>query len=414
MTQARTAPPDATGALPPSFNRLLASSIASNLGDGVRLTAFPLLAATITRDPLGVGAIAAATTAPWLLGPIGGALVDRVDRRRLLVAGQLARTLAIGLLGLAAASATATLPQLYLVAVLVGLGEVLVDSATQAAVPTLVGPDQLERANGRLVAAETVTGDILGAPLGGILFAFGASLPFAFDAATFLLSALVLATIRFPSPRGAGADADLVPPGGFWADVRLGLAHLWNDRLLRPLAVVLALVNVALTGAFSILVLFALEDLGLDEAGYGVLVGVGALGGLAGSLSADRVRRALGRGAALVLSSVVVTLGMAVVALAPSSSVATVGLVLLMGAGGLFNVVGQSLRMAVIPAPLLGRVVASFRMIGLGGVPVGAFLGGLVARLTDVRTTIGIAAVLLGLTLLAMVAVARRIPAHAR
>ena len=414
MTQARTAPPDATGALPPGFNRLLVSSIASNLGDGVRLTAFPLLAATITRDPLGVGAIAAATTAPWLLGPIGGALVDRVDRGRLLVAGQVARALALALLGVAATTGAATLVQLYVVAVLVGLGEVLVDSATQAAVPTLVGPDRLERANGRLVAAETVTGDILGAPLGGILFAFGASLPFAFDAVTFLFSALVLATIRFPSPRDADAGGDLVPPGGFWADVRLGLAHLWNDRLLRPLAVVLALVNVALTGAFSILVLFALDDLGLDEAGYGVLVGIGALGGLVGSLSADRARRALGRGAALVLSTVLVTTGTAVVALAPSVPVATAGLVLLMGAGGLFNVVGQSLRMAVIPTPLLGRVVASFRMIGLGGVPVGAFLGGFVARLTDVRTTIGLAAVLLGLTLLAMVVVVRRIPDHAR
>lgn len=412
MTQARTAPPDVTGALPPGFNRLLVSSIASNLGDGVRLTAFPLLAATITRDPLGVGAIAAATTAPWLLGPIGGALVDRVDRRRLLVAGQVARALALGLLGLAATSGVATLVQLYVVAVLVGLGEVLVDSATQAAVPTLVGPDQLERANGRLVAAETVTGDILGAPLGGILFALGASLPFAFDAATFLFSALVLATIRFPSPRDG--DAGLAPPGGFWADVRVGLTHLWNDRLLRPLAVVLALVNVALTAAFSILVLFALEDLGLDETGYGVLVGIGALGGLVGSFSADRARRALGRGPALVLSSVVVTLGTAVLALAPSAPVATAGLVLLMGAGGLFNVVGQSLRMAVIPAPLLGRVVASFRMVGLGGVPVGAFLGGLVARLTDVRTTIGLAAVLLGITLVAMVVVVRRIPDHAR
>ena len=143
--------------LPTGFQRVLAAAVSSNLGDGIRLTALPLLAATITRDPLAIGAVTGVTMAPWLLGPIGGAVVDRGDRIRIMQIGQVARGAAVAALGVAAIMGTVELWMIYAVALVIGIGEVLVDSALQASIPALVAPPQLEQANGRMVAGMTIS-----------------------------------------------------------------------------------------------------------------------------------------------------------------------------------------------------------------------------------------------------------------
>ena len=457
----------ARDALPRGFQRLLAATCSSNFGDGLRMTALPLLVASVTRDPVAIGAVSAATTIPWLLGPIGGTMVDRGDRVRLMVIGQFMRALAVTVLVLAIATGMHALWLIYVVAVLVGLGEVVVDSAAQALVPALVNEPQLEQANGRIAAGMTVTGEVVGGPVGGLLFTLGATVPFVLDAASFLTAGLLLAALRVPERRiadrraprtipalvGSGTTSDTPRPRvdgdgddrrdtaaradrrtatprtdvgdtvagaalgattTFWQDVHEGMLTLWRDKLLRSLAVIVGLVNVGVTGSLSILVLLALGELGLDELGFGLLLGAGAVGGLIGSLLAARIRRKLGRPYALMSASVSVAIGMVLLARAASPVAAAVGVAIISMAGGVFSVVGLSLRQAIIPPELLGRVIASFRVIGIGGVPVGAFLGGFLARATDVRTTMTASAVLLTLVAFGMLRTVRLIPAEHR
>lgn len=423
--------------LPAGFQRLLAAAISSNLGDGIRVTALPLLAADVTRDPLAIGAVTGITMAPWLLGPIGGAIVDRGDRIRIMQLGQVARGGAVAALGVVALTGTVQLWMVYAVALLIGVGEVLVDSALQASIPALVEGGQLEQANGRMVAGMTISGEVVGGPVGGLLFSLGAGLPFLVDASTFLLAAVLLVGIRLrPRQRtsvaepvavtvGSGAGgAGIVdgeptarqepPPTRFWADVREGMAALWDHDLLRPLAGVVGLVNVGTAAVGALLVLLALDELGLSEAGYGYLLGVGAVGGLLGSLAADEMRILFGRPAVLMTAGVLVAAGEWLVAFAPSGGVAALGIALVAFAGGTFNVVGRSLRQAVVPDELLGRVIATFRVVGVGGIPVGAFLGGAVATLTSVRATMVLAAALLSVAAVLLTMVTRRIPEEHR
>lgn len=423
--------------LPSGFQRLLAAAISSNLGDGIRLTALPLLAATVTRDPLAIGAVTGITMAPWLLGPIGGAIVDRGDRIRIMQLGQVARGGAVAALGVAAGMGDVTLWMVYAVALLIGIGEVLVDSALQASIPALVEPAQLEQANGRMVAGMTISGEVVGGPVGGLLFTAGAGLPFLVDASTFLLAAVLLVgvqlrprerqTAREPVavPVGAGSggtgvvdggaeDPVVPPPTRFWADVREGMAALWDHDLLRPLAGVVGLVNVGTSAVGALLVLLALDELGLSEAGFGFLLGIGAVGGLLGSLAADEMRILFGRPAVLLTAGVFVATGEWLVAFSQTWQVAALGIALVAFAGGTFNVVGRSLRQAVVPDELLGRVIATFRVVGVGGIPVGAFLGGTVASLTSVRTAMALAAGLLTIAAVLLGRVVQRIPAEHR
>lgn len=424
--------------LPTGFQRVLAAAVSSNLGDGIRLTALPLLAATITRDPLAIGAVTGVTMAPWLLGPIGGAVVDRGDRIRIMQIGQVARGAAVAALGVAAIMGTVELWMIYAVALVIGIGEVLVDSALQASIPALVAPPQLEQANGRMVAGMTISGEVIGGPVGGVLFAIGAGIPFFLDAGTFVLAALLLVGVQL-RPRARLADHEAVGVGAgvgagaagrgvgssfaaqhalarsrFWTDVREGMVALWDHRLLRPLAGVVGLVNVATSAVGALLVLLALDELGLSEAGFGYLLGVGAVGGLLGSLAADELRILFGRPSVLVLAGGVAAAGEWLVATSPTWQVAALGLALVTFAGGTFNVVGRSLRQAVVPDELLGRVIATFRVVGVGGIALGAFLGGTIGRLTSVRTTMVLAAALLTVAAFLLAVVVQRIPSEHR
>lgn len=149
--------PPAASSLGSDFDRFLAASAVSNLGDGIRVGALPLLALSFTSDARLISFVVAASMLPWLvLGPIGGALVDRVDRRRLIVVSQLARAAFVGILLIGIATGAANIWCLIVVAFGLGAGEILVDTSSQAAVPMLVSDDLLDRANARLITAITL------------------------------------------------------------------------------------------------------------------------------------------------------------------------------------------------------------------------------------------------------------------
>lgn len=390
------------------FRRFWAALGASALGDGVRLAALPLLMYTLTTDPLSIALVTAASYVPWAAGPLVGALVDRRDRRTLLLAAQLVRALAIGGLAAAAIAGAVTPPLVYLVALVLGAGEVVVDTAIQAAIPQLSGDRTLESANSTLQATDTLVNRVVGPPVGALLFAAAVAAPFVVDGLTFVVAAALLAAIRTPlqQPRSRVTS--------FGDDVRAGLQQLRDDVVLRPLLLLLFLTNVAVMSYTSVFVLMALDVLGVGEAGYGLLLSAAALGGVGGGLAAPWLTARLGRDRLPTLLAAVAAFGLAVIWARPTLPIVVVGIVTTNAAGAAFNVVVAALRQALTPAELLGRVSSSFRAFTVTGVPVGAVLGGVVADLAGVPATFGAASVAFVVVTVGLVRVGRSIPERHR
>jgi MFS family permease len=370
--------------LGPRFWRFWSASAVSQLGDGIRITALPLLAAAITREPLPVAAVSAAVWLPWLLfGLIGGAVVDRVDRRRLMETGQFARVLVMAGLAAAVFAGAESIWLLILVAFLVGVGEVFVDTALQAVVPALVDEAQLDRANGRLIAAELLANELAGPPIGGFLFTIAHAVPFVGDAASFGASGALLASLRGDFKVSHGDRT----PVSAWRDVKEGASWLFHHPILRPIAFAIAATNFGVMAFGGVLVLFAHEDLHVGAVGFGLIVSAAALGGLLGSLVASRIGIRIGRGRAVVLGLAMIGLFSAAVGLTSDPYVAG-GFEFMVGfSGAVVNVPGLTLRQLLTPNRLLGRVVSSFRMVGYGFIPIGAVAGGWIASTWGLRAT---------------------------
>jgi MFS family permease len=364
--------------LGPEYRKLWAASTISNLGDGVTLTAGPLLAAALTRDPVLVAGVAFAQRVPWLLFPlISGALVDRLDRRLVMGYVDAARTALIGALGVAVLLGWASLPLMYAIFFLMGTLETLFDNASQAILPAVVSREQLERANSRLLGAQIVSDELAGPPLGGFLFGVAVAVPFLLDAGTYAAAAALVLALRggFRPERSEGA-----PPTTLAAEIGEGLRWLWNHRLIRTLAFMLGVFNMTLAATQAIFVLFAQDVLGLGSFGYGVLLTSGAVGGIIGSLMADRIILWLGSGWALHAAVLISAVVLSVVALSESALVVWAAFLLIGLTGVVWNVITVSFRQAVVPQDIFGRVNSVYRLLGWGGISVGALLGGFLAR----------------------------------
>lgn len=370
------------------FWRLWTASTISNLGDGVLLAAMPLLAASLTDDPAAVAGMTAAATLPWLLfGLVAGVIADRVDRVRLMVAVDIVRGAAVGVVALAVAADAATLPLLYLAVFALGVAETLFDSASMAVLPGVVPADELERANGRLFGAQLTANSFVGPPLGGLLFAAAAALPLAVDAATFLVSAVLLVAVR--------AKRQSVPKRQtLTRDVAEGLRFIWGHRVIRAFAVGAAVINLSFTAANAILVLFAREELGLGDTGFGLLLAGAAVGNVAGAAISARTATWLGRTRAVLAAVLAFSASLAVLAVSRHAVLAAAALAVFGLAGEVWNVIAVSYRQAVVPEHLLGRVMATYRVIAYGAFPVGAAMGGVLGRTVGLRAGIGVGAVL--------------------
>jgi MFS family permease len=379
------------------FKRLLAASTLSNLGDGVAVTAFPLLAASISSSPQAVAGMTAAATLPWLLfGLPAGVVVDRVNRVRLMWVVDMARAAAVAALGLLILNDNTNLLSLYAVVFALGVAETLFDSAAMAVVPGVVEGDSLERANGRLFAGQLTANQFVGPPLGALLFGVATSLPPLVDAVTFLVSAVLLTGLRVQR------DAVVSERGSLMFELREGLSWVWQNHNIRTLAIGAAVINLAHTGAMAVLVLFATVVLGLPEIGYGALFVLAAVGALAGSLTASRVANRFGR-LPTVLGSVA-AMAASLVAIGVTRSVVATGLgMLVMGVGAEFwNVVAVSYRQSATPDRLLGRVMSAYRFIAYGSFPLGALLGGWLAAELGLPATFVVGGALIAMMFLFM------------
>jgi MFS family permease len=370
---------------------------ASNLADGVVRLALPLLAARSTESPALVAGAAFALMAPWLLFSLPvGVVVDRLDRRQVMLAGNALRVAALVPLAATAVAGDVALPILYGAAVALGIAEVLTDSAAGAILPSIVPTDRLETANARLVATHTVANELAGPPLGGLLAA--ASLAVALAAGAGLYAAAVAALLFL-----AGSFRPAVRArASVRADVAEGLRFLRRHVLLRTLALLVAVMNVGWAAWLAVLVLYVVSPgpVGLSESGYGILVAGIGVGGVAGAVSTGPVLRAIGRRWAILADIVgtVVMLGMPAV----TANAWAIGAAAAVGGAGatMWNVVVLSIRQQVVPDELLGRVGAALRLAGYGSWALGALGAGVLAELTGVRAVFGVCA---GLTVLLLV-----------
>lgn len=377
--------------LPNEFKMFWSAAAISNLGDGVRLAAMPLLAVELTDDARLVAGVTAATFLPWVLvGPIAGAVVDRRDRRTLMVVGQALRGLAAAGLAIAVATGHATIAGLYLAALAISCGETFVDSAAQAAVPRLVPTRQLERANSQITIAENLFNDVIGVALGAAVFTRAAGLPFALDAATFLVAAALVATIRRPlqsdEPRRTGR---------LRSDIADGLRFLARDPFLKPLAASVALTNVGLYMGLGSIVILVVEDLGASRATFGTILALGAVGGVAGSVVAGRLSERLTPQRVLSVTHLPFLVGAAIATVATDAWMVTVAVALSNFALVGYQIPSRTMRQIVTPDHLLGRVVAAFRIFGLGGPVVGAPIGGAITQAFSARAAFGASIVVL-------------------
>ncbi|HKQ01541.1 MAG TPA: MFS transporter [Actinomycetes bacterium] len=387
------------------FWQLWSASTLSNLADGLVKIGLPLVAVSLTDSPGLVAGVTLAVTLPWLLFALpAGALADRVDRRVAMVTANVVRAAGVAVLAVALVlwleSSPAAIWALYAVALLLGTAETIYDTCAQSILPQVVERGQLQRANGRLIAAELTANEFVGPPLGGLLVAAGLLAAFATPAALWAAAVGTLLLLRgsFAVPRTAERTT-------VRADVAEGLRYLWRHRLLRTLAGMTGLFNLATNATFAVFVLYAVGSdsaMGLTGATYGLLFATLALGSLIGALLADPIIRRLGRSRSLFLGILggVGTVGIAAVTTVPLV-IATAFII-----GGitnaLWNVVAVSLRQRITPDRILGRINSSYRLVAWGTRPLGAAAGGLLGELLGLRAVFAIAAALILVTLLGM------------
>ncbi len=383
-------PPFARG-----FRRLWTATTVSGLGDGVRTIALSLFAAALTRDPFLVSLVTVAGRLPWIcVGPFAGALADRVDRWRALWLCDAVRT--VVLTGFVALSALdqVTITVLAVTAFTLTSVQALADNLSQAVVRDVVGPGSLDAANSRLLGGQFLAIEFVGTPLGTALFLVSPTLPFAVDAVTFLLSAVLVFGLRGRGSRPAGVD------GGFslralGAGTASGFRRLFGHSLLRTLCLIAGLLNFALVGVVGIVVLYAFEVLRLDSTEYSVMLVVIALGGLGGLLLAPRITRAFGRGTALQLAFGICPIPFAVAG-STSNALVAAGAFAVVGASvSLVNVAATTLRQTLIPPDLFGSVNGAYRSVVNGLSPLGGLAGGVFADRLGLRSPFFIAAGLL-------------------
>lgn len=384
--------------------KLWTASVVSNLGDGVSVIAYPWLASSLTRSPLHIAAVAVVTRLPWLLFALpAGVVTDRVDRRRLVAWMDVFRF--VFTLGIAVAvlvtqadlsapadiaggaadppeSAGLLLVLVYVAALLLGTAEVFRDNAAQTLLPAIVDKENLEKANGRMWGAEMVMNSFIGPPLAGILLAASFALPFFVDAGSFAVAAALVFVIAGDFRPKKSAEEPTVP-ASFWGDLKEGVRWLWGHALFRPMALALGILNATSMMAMATFVLFGQEVLGLDATRFGLLTTGFALGGVIGSLAADRVSRWLGQGWSLFTTILVSAATLLISGITSSFWVFwSMGLIMSISVV-LWNVITVSLRQSLIPDRILGRVNSVYRFLGWGMMPIGSALGGIVVAVAQ-------------------------------
>lgn len=367
--------------LGPAFNRLWGASLTTNLADGVLSAAAPLLAITLTKNPVLISVLSALAMLPWLFFAIPiGVIVDRVDRRYLLAGANSVRFLIAGLLAISISTHTITIYLLFVATFCIGVCEVTADTTSQSLIPQILGKDQLERGNSRLQISETIVQGFVGTPISGFLYAAAIYLPFIANSFGFLVAAVLAATIPVKFLQDLRtSDSDGTKPD-FMAEIRFGMKYLYNNKVLFRLVITTASIGFCYSMSTSTIVLFMVQDLHLKPAFFGIALSVQAVGAIAGGIAAPQLSVKFGRSrvmtAGIFLSSLIVLLQGIVPNVYIYIAFSTVAAFTI----SLWNILLMSTYQSVIPAHLYGRVHGTRRTLVWGLMPFGSLLGGFIAK----------------------------------
>lgn len=378
-----------------SFRWLLASSWVSNIGDGLALAAGPLLVASQTSNAFLVAMAAVLQRVPWLLlGLYAGAIADRVDRRRLVIAADAARAVVVALLCVALATGRVSIALVLVAMLLLGVAEVFANTTTSTLLPMLVQKQDLGVGNARLQASLLVGNQIVGPPLGAFLFAVGAVWPFGAQAVLVALSVLLVA--RIVTPKGPVRDLEGTH---ILRDIVEGVRWLGHNDAVRTLAIVIVSFNITWGAAWAVLVLYALDHLHLDAVGYGLLTTAAAIGGLVSTFGYGWIERRFDLANVMRVCLLLEVLSHAAFALTSNGYVAMVIMVVFGAYAFVWGAVSTSVRQRATPMALQGRVSSVYMVCVFGGVVIGQLLGGWIAERWGLTAPFWFAFVGAGITL---------------
>ena len=374
------------------FLSLWGSQTISQFGSQVTFLALPLVAILVLEEStFRVAALTTVEFLPFLLFALpAGVWVDRLRRRPILILGDLGRALALATIPIAHWLGVLTIWQLYAVAFVHGIGTVFYDVAYQSYLPSLVGRDQVVEGNSKLEVSRAAAN--IGGPgiAGGLVAALTAPVAILVDAISFLSSAVLLCVIK---------KTEETPPRderrSMKAELGEGLRYVFTHRYQRGIVGAVALSNFFGNIVFSILLVFAVRELGLSAGTIGVVFAVGNLGTLVAALTARRISDRLGVGRTIVLATLVFGPGSLLIALTPKDlaiPLITLSMMLIGFGGILFNVTMISLIQAITPDRILGRANASRRFVVWGVIPFGGLVGGVLGTSIGLRETMVIGA----------------------
>ena len=362
-----------------NFRWLLSSTFVNSIGDGIALAAGPLLVASLTRDPFLVSMAVLSQWLPKLLfGIVGGVAADRFDRRWMVVAVNLARAALLALLVVTIVTGSVSIGLVLVVLFALGTAETFADSASSTLLPSLVRREDLGVANARTQGASVVTNDLLAPPIGAFLFAVGMALPFAVNAAAFALGAVLISRMA-GSLRSERTEATSV-----WADTVEGVRWLVGHAPMRTLALTIFTFNVTYGAAWGVLVLYAVERLGMGAVGFGLLTTASAVGALIGTGIYGAVERRFRLGDIMRVGLLVETGTHLVFAISTSPLIALATMVVFGVHEFVWGTTSTVVRQRAVPNALLGRVTGVYRVGTFGGLVIGAPIGGVLARTFDI------------------------------
>ncbi len=350
---------------------LWSGQVISSLGSAISGVVFPLLILALTNSPAAAGIAGALGSLPYLfLSLPAGALIDRWDRKRVMIICDSGRALAMASIAVALFFNALTIWQIYIVALIEGTLFVFFNIADTAAMPRVVPKAQLPEATGQNHAAQATTG-ILGPSIGTVLYqTFGRAFPFLLDAISYAVSVVALFFIKtnFQTER-------TVAPRHLLLEIREGIEWLWNQPLVRFMAFLTGGLNFV-NAASGLFVILLAKQMGASDSEIGIIFSIGAVGGIFGSLVGGRIQKRFSFGQVIVTTVWLHIIIFPLYLLAPNIYVLGAFAALNYLGAPIYNVVQFSYRLALIPDQLQGRVNSSFRLLAFGFQPFGAAASG--------------------------------------
>jgi MFS family permease len=361
------------------FRWLLASSWVTNLGDGITLAAGPLLVASQTHNPLAVAMAALLQRLPWLLfGLYAGVVADRLNRRTIVIVTGLARAAILLLLTASILAHRVDIAVVLVALFLYGVCETFGDTTTTTLLPMLVDKPDLGIANSRALTGVIVWNQLAGPPVGAALFAAGMALPFVGESVCVLAGLVLISRVRLPVHGASGRHTRVRD------DVREGWRWLWGHAAVRTLAITIFTFNITFGAAWSVLVLYARERLGMGALGFGLITTAMAAGGLLGTASYGWLERRVRLGVIMRGGLIIETLTHLALALTRWGWFALIVFVIFGAHTFIWGTTSTTVRQRAVPAGFQGRVSSVYLTGVVGGIVIGSALGGLVASVWGV------------------------------